>query len=386
MNIKPIFTPPPTAEIDARIDQVRHAMVKNKLDYYVSFSPDNIFYLTNFANTPHERPFVLVIPLQGDISFLIPKLEIPHVSARSIGELNLISYREFPAPIGESWLDGFHPLFTPGARVGVESICPLQVYEAIPGERIKLDVIDDLRMVKSDYEIGRITYASNIATEVHNNLLENAQLGQTLKSVSAEYSGQIMRKIIADYPETNIAATKFIVVFQPNSVSHDPHNSSNISIEMARGGNTTIINGIANGYGTEVERTFFLGAVPEQAKKPFDVMTEARQLAYELTVPGNSMSYVDEQVNQVFHKAGYEQNLLHRTGHSIGVTGHEAPFLAEGYDRQIEPGMIFTIEPGVYIPGIGGFRHSDTVLITETGNRALTSGPETLEELTYPVN
>ncbi len=110
-----------------------------------------------------------------------------------------------------------------------------------------------------------------------------------------------------------------------------------------------------------------------------------RRLALELTVPGNVMGDVDRRVNAVFAKAGYAEFLLHRTGHGIGVTGHEAPFLADGYEHEIEPGMVFTIEPGVYLKGIGGFRHSDTVMTTATGNIVLTDGPVTLDAVTLPL-
>ena len=97
------------------------------------------------------------------------------------------------------------------------------------------------------------------------------------------------------------------------------------------------------------------------------------------------MSEVDMRCNRIFRDAGYGANLLHRTGHGIGVTGHEAPFFAEGYDRLIEPRMIFTIEPGVYLPEVGGFRHSDTVLITDTGSVSLTPVNDSLDYLTLPA-
>ena len=96
------------------------------------------------------------------------------------------------------------------------------------------------------------------------------------------------------------------------------------------------------------------------------------------------MGEVDQAVRDSLDRRGYADKILHRTGHSFGVTSHEAPFLAVGYDRVIEPGMVFSIEPGIYLPGIGGFRHSDTVLITEHGNLCLTEAPETIEGLTYP--
>lgn len=95
------------------------------------------------------------------------------------------------------------------------------------------------------------------------------------------------------------------------------------------------------------------------------------------------MCDVDKAVSDHFKAAGYSDYLLHRTGHGMGVTGHEAPFLAEGDTRTIEAGMSFTIEPGIYIPGVGGFRHSDTILVTERGNVSLTSAPDSLKDLTF---
>jgi Xaa-Pro dipeptidase len=366
-----------------RIERVRAMMAAQNLNYYVAFSPDNVFYLTNFANFVHERPFILVVARSGPLQFLVPKLEIPHVRTRAIGDLDLVAYFEFPAPAGDTWADHFAPLFAEGARIGVESICPLQVYEAIPGERVRTDIIDDVRMVKSDYEIGRIAYACDIVSLAHQRLLAGARPGRTVPEVTSELSGMMMAQILEDYPSTNMLATRLTVVFQPGSVSHDPHNFTDLNMAMEEGGpHVSIINGVINGYGAEVERTFFLGHVPEKAVAPFQVMMEARRLAFELTVPGNSMSEVDRRVTEVFKKAGYEAFLLHRTGHGIGVTGHEAPFLAEGYHRVIEPGMFFSIEPGIYLPGIGGFRHSDTVMTTEDGNLMLSDGPVEMEDLT----
>ena len=94
------------------------------------------------------------------------------------------------------------------------------------------------------------------------------------------------------------------------------------------------------------------------------------------------MGAIDKEVNDYFKKAGFEENLLHRTGYGMGITGHEGPFLAEGYDRELETGMMVSVEPGIYFPGLGGFRHSDTVLITDDGYVKLTDAPDSLEGLT----
>lgn len=177
-------------------------------------------------------------------------------------------------------------------------------------------------------------------------------------------------KLSLDNPQANFLCTRMAGVVQPPRISHDPHNFTSVfDLGMAEGGgNTAIVAGLMDGYGCEVELSFFLGRVPDAARKPYDTMMQARALAFQMCKPGTSMHDLDVAVNDVFRKAGFGDNLLHRTGHGIGVTAHEGPFLAEGYHHEIRPGMVFTIEPGVYIEGLGGFRHSDTVLVTENGN------------------
>ncbi len=379
-------TAPDAAEITARIARLRTEMGRLGLDAYVTSTPDNTYYLTNFANYVHERPFVLVIGPDGPPRFVAPKLEIPHIRHRSVGPLELVSYREFPAPPGEGWEDALREALGGAARIGVESIAPLQLVEALTGAYVRADLIDDLRMVKSAYEMARITYVCARLTDIHNDMMSGTRPGETMAAFNSRHIGSLMKRVLADNPAINMTATKAHAIFQAAEVTHDPHNFTNLALETAEGGPMiTLVNGVIGGYGGEVERTFFLGHAPEACKRPFDVMLEARQAALGGTRPGALMSDVDRAANDVFIKAGYAENLLHRAGHGIGVTGHEAPFFAEGYDREILPGMVFTMEPGVYIEGVGGFRHSDTLAIDERGMTMLTSGPITLDELVLAV-
>jgi len=383
MILAPIHHAPTTAELSARLERLQARMAEQKLDWYISYQPDNVFYLTNFANMVHERPFVLMVPAKGPLKFLVPLLECPHVRSRSVGEIELVDYFEFPAPEGRNWFDRMQAVIGGAARVGVESVCPLQIYDAIGAERVRTDLIDDLRLIKSPYEIGRMVYAGQIASAAMADLLETASPGRSLAEVNARGSGLMFQRLIKDEPSVNPQATKLASVFHPAQYSHDPHNFGDLGMRMAEGGpHVSIINAVLNGYGSEIERTFFINHVPEAAKRPYEVMMEGRRLALEMTRPGTRMCDVDKAVNDLFKAAGYAENLLHRTGHGMGVTAHEAPFLAEGDPRVLEPGMSFTIEPGIYFPGIGGFRHSDTVLITEDGNICLTSAPDTLEAMT----
>ena len=160
-------------------------------------------------------------------------------------------------------------------------------------------------------------------------------------------------------------------------------NFSDLNMVLEAGGpNVSVFNSVLNGYGAEIERTFFLGHVPEAAHKPFEVMMEAREQVFTRMRPGAVMNDIDRASNEVFRKHGYDEARRHRAGHGVGVTAHEGPFLAEGETREIRTGMVFTIEPGIYFPGLGGFRHSDTVVVTNTGPLQLTFGPEDLEDLT----
>lgn len=388
MTIKSISHGPSSAEMEMRIKKVQSRMAEENLDYFVCVDPDNIFWLTNFANFVHERPFILVVSQAKGLEFVVPKLEIPHVQKRAVSQIELHSYAEFPAPKGLQWSDQFTSIFKENARVGIEDSCPHYVMTEISGEVVASELLEQARYIKSDYELGRIQYACEIAVDKMDRILKGAKPNQSILPINSNANKLAMLQLLLDEPELNALCTHVGIVVQPPSASDDPHNFTNLmDLNLEKGGpNIALVNGVMNGYGTEIERTFFLGHVPEAAKKPYETMMQARKLAFELCVPGNSMHDVDTAVNNVFKDAGYGEYLLHRTGHSIGVTGHEGPFLAEGFHEEIKPGMLFTIEPGLYIPGIGGFRHSDTVLVTEGGNQTLTPYPDSMEDMTIAVS
>lgn len=381
--IKAIKKPPSKEELISRLEKVRSLMEQENLDYYVSFDPINIYYLTNFANYIHERPFILVIPKRGTMKFVVPLLETSHAGRRARCELELVTYFEFPAPKGENWFDRYHELIEKDARVGVESAMPLRIYDHTPGLKIKTDIIEECRLIKTEYEIGRTVHACKIVNKAHKIILDLCRPGEQFFKLYSETTNFMMGQLLKAIPNLNPMVSKPMAYVLPPSISHDPHNIPNIFITMENGGpHESCIWGLFDGYGVELERSFFLGSVPEKAKDPFNAMMEARTLTFEKAIPGANFSDIDAAVRKVFKERGYSDKLLHRTGHGLGITGHEGPYIAMGYDREIEPGMIISIEPGIYIPGLGGFRHSDSVLITEDGNVSLTKAPETLDDLT----
>jgi Xaa-Pro dipeptidase len=288
------------------------------------------------------------------------------------------------APKGERYSDRLRELLPSNAeRIAVEPTIPLMIAEIIGSKRVRCELIEEARAIKSDYEVARIAYACRLISDAHAELLKAARIGLSQSEINATIGKAIFARMASDDPNVNPFATKIFTVIQDAAASHDPHNFSNLDMAMREGGpHVSVFNAVLNGYGAEIERTFFLGHVPEAARAPFDVMLEAREKVFELTRPGATMSDVDEAATDVFRKYGYEKNIRHRAGHGMGVTAHEGPFLAAGEMKVISPGMVFTIEPGIYFPGLGGFRYSDTVLTTETGLVCLTKGPTSLAELT----
>jgi Xaa-Pro dipeptidase len=382
----PITSPPDGEELAARLGNVRGLMRERDLDYYVSFDPVNIYYLTNFANVVHERPFILVIPAEGTPTMLAPALELGHVRTRTRCELEFVAYYEFPAPQGKNWWDSYRPLIPDDARVGIESAMPVDIAERTPGTKVVADIVDEVRIVKTDYEIGRNVHACQVVSLGHDKVLEICRPGLSELALYSQVSQVMMAKIISDIPTANLIVSRVVGAVWPPALSHDPHIVPTPTTLMEEGGpHVSIVFAQVDGYGVELERTFFLGRVPEAAKAPFGVVFEARALAYDLVKPGAVMSEIDMAVRKVITDGGFGDRILHRTGHGFGITGHEAPYLAEGYDRELVPGMLVSIEPGIYIPGLGGFRHSDTVLVTDDGCVSLTQAPERLDELTLPV-
>ena len=384
---KAIKSPPSQEELYSRLEKVRTLMAQQNLDYYVSFDPVNIYYLTNFANYVHERPFILVIPKKGTMKFLVPLLEKTHVESRAKCELELTHYFEFPAPQGENWFDRYHELIEKDVRVGVESAMTLRIYDQTPGNKIKTDIIDEVRLIKTEYEIGRNVHACKVINAGHKRLLKIIRPGMMLFELYNQVSGYLMAKVVGDMKNLNPLVSRVMAVVLPPSLSYDPHNFTDVFLKMEEGGpHVSGVGGQVDGYGVEIERSFFLGTVPEKAKDPFDTMVEGRALAFEQAKPGANFSEIDVAVRKILKDRGYADKILHRTGHGLGITGHEGPYVAAGYDRKIEPGMIISIEPGIYIRELGGFRHSDTILITDDGNVSLTKAPVTLEDLTIEID
>lgn len=386
-SVEPIKDPPSTEEMQLRMEKVRGLMQGQGLDYCVVAHTDNVYYLTNFAYIPFERPFFLIIPADEKPKLVVPLLEASHAEQRVITDLECHTYYEYPSPEGQTYADALRRLIKDDKRVGIESSLSLALKNAIPGKLIVEDIVDQARLIKTDYEVGRIAYSSSVVDVGLAKVLELSKPGVQELTIYSEGIRAMMAKVILEVPNVNMLASKFLCAVWPKALSAQPHSVPGLFDALDEGGpNITIVTAQADGYSAEVERTYFIGRVPEDAKEIFEVTMEARELAYELVKPGVHGSQVDAQVLKLIKDRGYGDHILHRTGHGFGITGHEPPWVALGSENILQKNMVISIEPGIYIPGKGGFRHSDTVLITENGCSPLTKSLDKLEDLILPVN
>jgi len=384
--VEPITAPPSKEELDMRMNKIRSMMAGKELDFYVVAHTDNVYYLTNFAYLPMERPFFLIVPAEGKPVLIVPLLEVSHAEQRILIEVDYHTYYEYPAPAGKTFGDTLNKVIGSDKKVGIESSLSVALHKTIPGKVVVTDLIDEARLVKTDYEIGRIAYASNVVDLGLKKVLELVEPGVQIATLYSEGNKEMMVKALFEIPNANMLMTKFIAAVWPKALSAQPHSVPGLFDTLEEGGsNVTIITAQANGYSAEVERTFFINHVPDEAKALFDLFMEARQKAYDLVKPGVRAEDVDRQVLKIIKDAGYEDNILHRTGHGFGITGHEPPWVALGSDHVLEKNMVISIEPGIYVEGVGGFRHSDTVLVTDDGCVRLTQYPDNLEDLVLSV-
>jgi Xaa-Pro dipeptidase len=384
--IEPVKTPPPPEELELRLNRVRGLMAREGLDFYVTGHTDNVYYLTNFAYVPFERPFFLVIPLDGVPVLILPGLEVSHAESRVRARVDYRTYREFPAPPGQTHVDALKDVIPGNPRVGVESSLSLALQAVMPGRLKVVDVVDEARLVKTDYEVGRIAYASRIVDAGLAKCLELSKPGVLELTLYGESVRHMMALLIMEVPDTNLLVSKFICAVWPKRLSAQPHSVPGLFDQLEEGGpNVVIVTAQADGYSAEVERTYFLGRVPEESVRAFEACMEARALGYELIRPGAVAAEVDAAVLDLLKKRGYGDAILHRTGHGFGITGHEPPWIALGSGDVLEKNMVVSIEPGIYLPDIGGFRHSDTVLVTDRGCLSLTKAPDKLEDLVLAV-
>ncbi len=364
-------------------------MQRHGISISIIFEPDNQYYLTGFKAICYTRPIVTVINMDS-IELIVPALEEEHATAQAdVDKIHVYYEQPEKAYLGISYLDHLNKILSripTGANIGAEyDILTTSQYKYLTSEGFNVvDVgnkIKVMRFYKDQDEIKLLEIAGKLSDIALKGSLESAYPGQSELEFDLYGDKALLEYVSQHYPNTEIGYENWTCSGIERTVM--PHLYSNTR-KLQKG--DVIIHSRqvwVDGYRAENERTFFIGEPTLKQKEAFKLAVEAEKVGMEIIKPGIMAKEVDLAARQVFKKAGYEQYANHRIGHGLGLSEHEEPYLRFDSDLILEEGMVFTIEPGIYVPGIGGFRHSDTVILTKDGIKTITKYPRELEDLIF---
>lgn len=388
-------------EYEERIDRVRAVLGERNLDAIVLFHPIRMAYVSGFFHLTTERPMAIVVPLDGNLGALIPQLEQEHI-ATSPSVKHVKIYPEFPTGgtkhpmyhlvdlLSEMGLAGKRIGFDHNGAHDVNGYDGPDFVEVWTGHAEKArDIVDSQRMIKSENELRYIFESAKWGNLAHRLMQDRLELGRNEIDISLEASAEASRMMLAAlgpsyHPLSGAwtAPNPAIAMFHAGSNTSFPHPLSS-GLGLQRG--DVLVTGAGAdvaGYQSELERTMIIGEPSEQFCKSFDLMLQLQQVAFDALRPGRTLAEVEKEVSATFGELGIAEHQRHHTGHGIGLEGHEAPYIDKGDERVIQENMVFSVEPGIYVPGLAGFRHSDTVVIRRNGAERITFYPRDLASMT----
>ena len=380
-----------------RAERARAAFdhVSSEVAALVLFDDQFIQYYTDFVFYPTERPVALIISREGERTLFVPDLEREHAAGAGQSE-GVVTYPEYPGRVHPLDLLCAHlaALGLTGHTIGVDfdGYPPVMGYTGPPlSERVSIKRIsaglDRQLSVKSNHELALIRESVRWGHHAHELLQAYTAPGLTETEVEGRATREATQAMNAalgpDFKSRNRWLNGAIALYrgQVGENSALPH-AININATFALG--DTLVTGAGAGvygYLSELERTMFLGEPSAAQRRYFEHMLNLQDVAFEQLRPGMTCAGVDEAVRAYFEQHGLTAFWRHHVGHSLGQRIHESPFLDIGEGAVLEPGMVLSVEPGLYVPGLGGFRHSDTVVITQTGMERLTAYPREIADL-----
>jgi len=388
-------------EYQSRCDLLLEYIQTEQLSGVVLFDSHYILYYSGFAFIPTERPISFVMNTEGERALFVPRLELEHAKSNAMIQ-RVDHYLEYPhqlhpMEIFKSMLDDLGIRKNIGMdhdgypwKFGYRGPSLRELTEGTP--QYITSFIEDKMMIKSEAELALIRESVKWGHLAHTLLQRYTKVGLTETEVSQRASMEANLTMLdtigpiykAQNPfSRNVGAGYRGQIGRGGAIPHALANNI-----VFKEGDVLVTGASAPmwGYNSELERTMIIGYASDKQKRMFDHMVALQDAAFSAIEPGVLCSEVDEKVRKYYKDHDLLMYWKHHTGHAIGIRYHEAPFLDIGDQTIIEPGMVFTVEPGLYVPEIGGFRHSDTVVVNEKGIEIMTYYPRELDSLTIPVS
>lgn len=372
-----------------RVKKISEEVVKKGADGALILNPFNVFYMGLYYH-PGKRPVILYVHKDATVIAITPAME--EHEAQKIAHFNKVYAYEDNYAKGKDLFDNLKSSvesnFKNVNHVLVDTI-DLLGYQRLVEMFKKVDLYDTVhphRIIKSAEEVEMLKKAahySDFIVGAGKKLLKPgiSEIG-TLYRMISQTVDQMVEDLgeIIDVPGGPAGALvpSGIRTALPHALPSARKLQANEPMMLSCGANVW-------GYRVECERTFFVGEPDKKWIAAFNVMKNAQQMGIDLMVPGAICEDVDTRVADYIRSEGYGEYIRHRTGHGKGLEEHETPYIATGDQTIIQPGMIFSSEPGIYIEGFSGFRHSDIIWVSEDGPQVLTKFPKNIENMIVEI-
>ena len=387
----------PDSEYRDRLATVRARIAESDADAGVWVGATAVRYLTGFAHVQTERPVVLAVTADR-VEITVPRLEVERVEPND--RIDAVhDYFDYPQgrPV-ETAAEMLAGLGVDAVAADADGAPGVMGYEG-PSLSAFVAVetqswVDRMRWAKTDAEVDLVRESATWANLGHRHLAEFTEVGAHPATVSQRASTEASRAMLDAlgdrFAEDVRGDGPVHAGYVSGSETALPHGHTP-NERLSRG--DVLITGasaVVDGYNSELERTMFVGDYDDDQEHYFELMLEAQDIAVDALGPGVEIASVDERVHEFFVEQGIADLARHHVGHNIGMAGHEPPYIDRGWgeydyvddeDATMAPGHVYTIEPGVYTDEFG-YRHSDTVAITDDGVEWLTNFPRDIESNT----
>ena len=345
-------------------------MQANDLDWIALLPGTNLYYLTGVSFHSTERTLIGLFPAEGTPMMVMPTLEQPKIIDEAPFEIEYFLWDDGQGPV-DAFTAAVDKLGGTGITVGVEALFmrfqELELFRNLAAGA-KLTTADEAltfaRAKKDDAEIALMRKAVEITENALENALTKVKPGMTEREISKE----VELAILSEGGNLNFA------LVQGGETTTQPHSEG--GDRKVQVGDPLLFDwGAAyRGYTADITRTFVVGTDPDpKLSEIYELTKAANQAGREACAPGVPAQEVDRATRKVIEDGGFGEFFIHRTGHGLGLDVHEDPYIVEGNETPLEVGNVFTVEPGLYVPGVGGVRVEDNVVVTEDGSESLTT-------------
>jgi Xaa-Pro dipeptidase len=362
--------------MEQRIENIRQWLKKEDIGFAFVNSPANVYYLSNFNTDPHERLLGLFIFKEQSPLLICPSMEVGQVKQAG-WKHDIIGYNDSENPweklkpalenkevLGSESIAVEKDFLSYSRALSLLTLCPKASLTSLEQK------INQLRMIKDQKEIEILREAASFADLGVEIGVKALQAGKTEMEIVATIEYELKKK--------GISQMSFSTMVLAGEKTAFPHGKPGLD-EMKEGDLILFDLGVVHkGYCSDITRTVAYKSISPKQQEIYETVLKAEEEAVKICKPGTRLGDIDTTARKIIADKGYGEYFVHRIGHGLGIEVHEYPSMNDSNNELAKPGMTFTIEPGIYIEGVGGVRIEDDVLITEDGYETLTKYPKEL--------